>query len=540
MSRIRANIRLFCLFIIGTFTLFFFQNCGRPGLNSKSASSTERSDKCKAQPHSLSPFEKSKVQISEHTIRTQNEAVRKMSLAESKLALVVDPICLDQSQNPVRVLGQTIRVLDKRREMQRAAISLVVRGEIDQEQLENEMEQSPCLIGITENPLVTLDGIKTKTLAKSETLTKSATLNDPRANQQDHLFFTRLRASLGLQNQITEPVVVAVVDSGITNHRELRGQLWQNSDGENGRNTIEQNNNIEDRIGHGTHVTGIIAAKQNNNYGVAGLNGDFVRIMVIKAFKLNDDGKVVGSFATIYDGIQYAIENDADIINLSVSISIDPEQIIPIPKMINMIRGIVGEAINEGIVVTMAAGNGKEKNKFVGQLLATDSFCTSACVGPDLPGALSVASVDTNTNQISRFSHFSRQFVEIAAPGAENSRVSSQDEGGILSTVGNGFDRLWGTSMATPVVTAAAAFVIGYLKTHNIRYTPRSVEEFLTLNGSRNVDALLSKVKKGRLIDFSLISQNLRKMNQLISNNDNRDPGESETPLGNGNLENCL
>ena len=519
MLRIRGNIHLLCLFIIGTFTFFFFQNCGQSGIDSDSASSTKSSDNCKARLHSLTPFETGKVHISEHTIQTQHEAVRKMSLAESKLALVVDPICLDQSQDPVRVLGQTIRVPNELREMQRAAISLVVQGEIDQEQLEDEMEQSPCLIGISEDQLVTLNETKSETLTKSATLTNSATLNDPMVDRQGHLSFTRHIASLGLQNQITAPVIVAVVDSGIrTNHRELRGQLWQNSQGENGRNFIPGQgvNNLEDRIGHGTHVTGIIAAKQNNNHGVAGLNGDFVRIMVIKAFGSNGRS----SSRDIYNGIQYAIRNGAHIVNFSASTDTRESGAT--------INQAVTEAVNAGLVVTMAAGND-------GSLLTSSSCSYPACIAPDLPGALSVASVDTNTNQISSFSNFSPQFVEIAAPGAENSRVRK----GILSTLGNAFGRKMGSSMAVPVVTAAAAFVIGYLKTHNHPYTPGRVEEFLTLNGSRNVSALNSKVKQSRLIDFSLINRSLREMNQLISNNEDSNPGV-ETTLGNGNLENCL
>ncbi len=247
------------------------------------------------------------------------------------------------------------------------------------------MEQ-PCLIGISENQTVTLENIRPSSII----------LNDPLINQQGHLNFVNYRLSIPLQEQITTPVVVAVVDSGIDrNHPDLQNRLWDNGQGNPGISFAENTNtnDFSDKSSHGTHVAGIIAAEQNNR-GIAGLNHDFVQIMVVRVFN--------GSQATIpiiYNGIRYAIERGADVINLSLSTDISNATL----------NQAVIEAVNAGIFVTMAASNDARE--------VSNTFCPSpACIGHSLDGGLSVGSVDTRTGKSFKFFKFFIKFCGNRSP----------------------------------------------------------------------------------------------------------------------------
>ena len=470
-----------------TFFLFsFFQNCSEYD-SLLSHSEGPGGVSCKIQPTFSTPFEENKIQINtsflEETEQDQashdgnNGVQQKTKVAKTKieLSLLVDPLCLSREENPVRVLGEVIEVPPELGSLSRAAVSLTVYESIDMDQLTQEMNH-PCLVGISENQTVTLETVHPL----------STTLNDPMAGDQAHLNFVNYHTSIALQEQITAPVVIAVVDSGIDKHHiDLRDRLWDDGQGNPGRSFASNTNpdDLSDNTNHGTHIAGIIAASQNNERGTAGLNHNFVQIMVVRIFN-NPESSVI----TIYNGIRYAMENGADIINLSLSTK----------NSNSTLDQAVIEAVNAGIVVVMAASNDSR--------MLSSSFCPSpACIGHELDGGLSVASVDTSTENLSNFSNFSSSLVEIAAPGSESGTTR-----GLLSTItGNQWGRKPGTSMAAPIVSAAAALLIGYLKTNNIHYTPHSIENFLKEGGSRINQRLQSQIQEGRIIDFKKIIQNL-------------------------------
>ncbi len=478
------------LLTLSFFVVFsLFQNCSKYNANQKDG---ERLSiiRCKAQPQVSSPFEENKVQINESFLGGKENTLssssgnkgsgvqQKMTISETELGLLVDPLCLAQENRPIEILGQIIEVPSELSHLNRAAISLTVHGEIDMEQLTADMEQSHCLIGISENQMVTLE----------DTPSPSPAFNDPLARNQGHLKFIDYLASIDLQRQITASVVVAVVDSGIeSNHPDFQGgQLWSDGQGNHGRSFALNTNpeDIQDNTSHGTHVAGLIAARQNNVVGTVGLTHDFVQIMTVKVFN-----GMEAPTSNISNGIRYAIQNGAHIINLSLSTE----------KENAMLNDVVTEAVNAGIVVVMAASNNSRE-------ISSSSCPSPACIGHLLNGGLTVGSVDTKTGNLSDFSSFSSEFVEIAAPGSE---LGLQK--GLLSTIiGGDWSRKPGTSMAAPVVTAAAAFLIGYLKTNNKPYRPASVEAFLKDKGSsQNHSQLQSLIEGGRIINFGLISTNL-------------------------------
>lgn len=135
--------------------------------------------------------------------------------------------------------------------------------------------------------------------------------------------------------------VVAVVDTGVSAIGELSGRIG------GGRNLINNSNNVTDENGHGTFIASLIAARVGNGAGIAGVN-DRVRIMPVKV--LDETG--TGLLSDLIRGIQYSIDNNAHIINLSL-----------VTNYTATLDTIMERAHNRGIIVVAATGNeGKNLN----------------------------------------------------------------------------------------------------------------------------------------------------------------------------------
>jgi len=210
-------------------------------------------------------------------------------------------------------------------------------------------------------------------------------------------------------------VIVAVIDTGVrATHEDLAGRVIQGNDFVNpgGDGTLADHY-------HGSHVAGIIAASANNGLGIAG-GAPGVQILPVRV--LNSMG--TGSTADVAAGIIWAVDNGADIINLSLGSTFDS----------GSLRAAVDYAESNNVVVIAAAGNS-------GHL---DNPITFPAAIDDVVAVSSTASTDTR----SYFSNFG-SWVDVAGPGS-----------GIYSLHGGG-DQLYanssGTSMATPYVAAVAA-----------------------------------------------------------------------------------
>jgi serine protease len=148
-------------------------------------------------------------------------------------------------------------------------------------------------------------------------------------------------------------VVVAVLDTGVA--YENHGRYRRDPDLYSGRFTkpydfVDGNRHPDDQNGHGTHVTGTIAQKTNNNIGVTGLAYG-VTIMPVRVLDSHGEGDA----AAIARAIRYAARNGAQVINMSLEFdsSITASQI---PDIVSAVRF----AHHKGVVVVGAAGNAAE------------------------------------------------------------------------------------------------------------------------------------------------------------------------------------
>lgn len=256
----------------------------------------------------------------------------------------------------------------------------------------------------------------------------NATVNDPQVlnnNQWHHDTINDFEAwdtTMG-----TSTVKVAVLDTGADlDHPDLASQISLQTD------VVDDDGDADDDLGHGTHVAGIIAATENNNEGGAGVapNSELIIVDVFLQYFDDESGKWEWGASTtdIIEGINYAILNDADVINMSLGgYSYDPAQ-----------ESAINAAVDNGIVVVCAAGNDN----------VTDDHFPS-----DSSYVISVISTDSSDNKAASSNYGPQK--DISAPG-EN----------ILSTYPisaeypTGYVYMSGTSMASPVVSGVCALML--------------------------------------------------------------------------------
>jgi hypothetical protein len=234
-------------------------------------------------------------------------------------------------------------------------------------------------------------------------------------------------------------VVVAVLDTGVDyNHQDLSTNIWTNSkeiagngkddDGNGyiddyyGWNFDGNNNSTLDVNGHGTHVSGTIAGV-NNGYGVTGIAYDS-KIMPVKV--LDDQGS--GSYGAIANGIYYAVDNGANVINLSLGGS----------RSNDTLQKAIEYASSKGVIVVMAAGNSGGSRPAYPARYAKNY-------------GLAVGAVDENKN-LADFSNRAGAdpLTYVTAPGVN-----------VYSTIpGNEYASYSGTSMATPHVAGVVALML--------------------------------------------------------------------------------
>jgi thermitase len=252
--------------------------------------------------------------------------------------------------------------------------------------------------------------------------------NDPKFTQQWGLNMIDAPQAWTVSTGNTS-TIVAILDTGIDlRNTEFSGRIWLNAAKSTPRkqvygwNFVSNSGNTQDDNGHGTHVSGILAAAGNNNVGVAGVDWG-TRIMPLKIL----DGAGNGSTDTAVSAIYFAANNGAKVINASWG---GDSWSAAMNDALNYANG-------KGVVFVTAAGNESSNNDVTTTYPA--SFRT--------PNELVVAAVDSSGN-LADYSNFGPTTVDLAAPGTD-----------VVSTVPGGYASYSGTSMATPFVSGTVALL---------------------------------------------------------------------------------
>lgn len=267
------------------------------------------------------------------------------------------------------------------------------------------------------------------------------------------------------QNNNSERPVIAILDTGVDiEHTDLKDNIWtnpgetpDNNDNDNngfnddihGWDFVNQTNEIHDFNMHGTHCAGIAAAVGDNYKGIVGAN-PMAYIMPVTVLQSNGQG----SISTLIQGINYAKNNGADIISMSLgtyAYSIALEQAL-------------AQAYQNCVLVGAAGNDGAE----------IDKRCNKFSPGPMFPAAFTFvlgveasqlvpdftafgcgyracySNFDCDGHSFSQFGEEQLYNYELMAPGS-----------GIVSTIPNGkYKYLNGTSMAAPLVAGGVSALL--------------------------------------------------------------------------------
>lgn len=252
---------------------------------------------------------------------------------------------------------------------------------------------------------------------------------DPKKSKMYYLQMLNLEKALKYAGK--NKVTVAVIDAGVNfKHPELASQMLPPY------NAAAPAKNVIPDL-HGTHVAGIIAATANNGIGGHGINPN-AKILPIDVF----GGKQSANDYTIAQGIMYAIENKADVINMSLGSFANSA----------IMAEAVQKAIDAGITVVAAAGND-----------SSDEYFYPAAY----QGVISVGNINSKKT-LSESSNYGPS-VDLVAPGEDIYSTA------FIPDKRNTFMKLTGTSMASPVVAGVASL----LKSKYPKLTPYEVEYIL-------------------------------------------------------------
>ncbi len=322
--------------------------------------------------------------------------------------------------------------------------------------------------------------------------------------------------------------IIGVLDTGIDwTHEDLVDNIWQNlgedADGDGhvlewsggqwifdpgDENGIDDDGNgkIDDLIGwdfanddnnpyddhsHGTHVSGIIAAKGNNGIGLTGVAWQ-ARIMPLKIFDVTGNGDVFSA----QEALAYALQMGANVTNVSWGTTENSQ---------TLEDAFASTQNNNDHIVVAAAGNNGRDNDILAVYPASYDF----------QNIISVAATDRH-NSLTLFSNYGENSVDIGAPGGE-----------IYSTLpGNLYGWYSGTSMSTPYVAGAVALAFGICNNPTIPQlkdnllnttTPLTSMEGKARAGNLHVGRFLTNVSRPNA-NFDYVTNGLE-VNFVVSHN---------------------
>ncbi len=309
-------------------------------------------------------------------------------------------------------------------------------------------------------------------------------------------------------------VVVAVLDDGVyANHPDLKGKIWQNfkeipgngkDDDANGfvddylgYNFLDATAAVDPKGGHGTFVAGIIGAVRDNSIGIAGI-AESVKIMPV----IISDGKTSNS-EILTKGMQYAIDNGADIINISFAS-------IGSLGFFQKNNDIYQQAFDKGVIVVVAAGN-KDIHGGIGQNLNLIPE-SPVCNNDKMRIMLGVAALD-NTDATSDgrkkapWASYGSNCVTVSAPGTAIASTIPP----IFQSEKKFYDVLDGSSFSAPIISGVAAQIKSLhpeLKHWEIMNRIHATAETVDQWNSDFTGQLGGRVNADRALNASMIQPN--------------------------------
>jgi len=300
--------------------------------------------------------------------------------------------------------------------------------------------------------------------------------NDPYFSSQWAL--TKIKAPEVWDIETGEPIVtVAILDSGVDlDHPDLVNNIWKNEDEIPGNGIDDDNNGYIDdyygwnfidknndpnpqfsgswtleAINHGTAIAGVALANGNNNQGIAGVNWSS-KIMAIRVL----DSQGVGDTLSVAQGIDYAVANGANVINLSFVGDSNSQTL----------TDAINRAHDAGVIVVAAAGNeGIDLNQ-----TPRYPVCNENVIG--------VAATD-KSDQKASFSNYGSKCIDISAPGIDIFTALVYEPAQSLNEYyGGGW---YGTSVAAPYVVGT----ISLIKSYHADLSNNEIIETLLINSDK-------------------------------------------------------
>ena len=248
------------------------------------------------------------------------------------------------------------------------------------------------------------------------------------------------------QSILTENLAVAILDTGIGTHPDFDSRLVAFADFVDGRQ-----DNYDDS-GHGTHVAGCVGGSGYASGGLYRGIAPACRLCVGKVLDRNGEGSIDSMKRGLFWVMENRVRHKIRVLNISLGIGVGGEK----DRMHELVE-LLDEIWDQGVVVVCAAGNNGPKEGTISPLGTSRKVITVGCH----EGGYFGARRDLCENYSGRGGrNLLYRKPDVVAPGTDIISCNIQCRGSRRNGYRNAYTRKSGTSMATPIVSGAAALYL--------------------------------------------------------------------------------